>query len=151
MTGQKLSEETVKLLKECDAGIKIAVRSLDEVLDTVQDVRFKKALKESKDDHQEIEAEILRLLSKMNQEGKDPSPMAKAMSWTKINFKIMTDQSDRTISEIIAEGCEMGIKTLEKLKAEYDKADQEAIEIADKIISLENGLKIRLKEHLSKD
>lgn len=148
MIGEKLSESTLKFLRECDAGVKMAIRSLDEVLDTVQNIQLKKLLKDSKKEHEKIESEIIRLLSKINKDEKEPSPMAKAMSWTKINFKIMMDKSDKTISDIISEGCEMGVKTLEKLKNEYNKANKEVLDIADRIILLENELKARLKGYL---
>ena len=35
MIAEKVTVDTVELLKECDAGVKTAVKSLDEVLDVV--------------------------------------------------------------------------------------------------------------------
>ena len=46
--------DTVKLLKECDAGTKMAVTSIDEVMDKVTDDKLKGLLQESKEHHKEL-------------------------------------------------------------------------------------------------
>ena len=145
---ERVNADTVELIKECDAGVKTAVKSIDEVLDTVVDNEMKKMLIENKKDHEKIQNEIDKLLDKYNKEGKEPSPMAKAMSWTKINIKIMTDKSDKTVADLITEGCNMGIKTLNKYKNTYGKADTEAVSIADKLIQLEEQLAFKLRRFL---
>ena len=142
---ERVNADTVELIKECDAGVKTAVKSIDEVLDTVVDNEMKKMLVENKKDHEKIQNEIDKLLDKYNKEGKEPSPMAKAMSWTKINIKIMTDKSDKTVADLITEGCNMGIKTLNKYKNRYGKADKEAVSIDDKLIQLEEQLAFKLR------
>ena len=145
---ERVNADTVELIKECDAGVKTAVKSIDEVLDTVVDNEMKKMLVENKKDHEKIQNEIDKLLDKYNKEGKEPSPMAKAMSWTKINIKIMTDKSDKTVADLITEGCNMGIKTLNKYKNQYEKADKVAVSIADKLIQLEEQLAFKLRRFL---
>ena len=145
---ERVNADTVELIKECDAGVKTAVKSIDEVLDTVLDNNMKKMLIENKKDHEKIQNEIDKLLDKYNKEGKEPSPIAKAMSWTKINIKIMTDKSDETVADLITEGCNMGIKTLNKYKNQYEKADKEAVGIADKLIQLEEQLAFKLRQFL---
>ena len=50
--------DTVKLLKECDAGTKMAVSSIDDVLDKVTDDALKGLLQESKNHHKELERKI---------------------------------------------------------------------------------------------
>ena len=46
--------DTVNLLKECDAGTKMAVSSIDDVLDKVTDDALKGLLQESKNHHKEL-------------------------------------------------------------------------------------------------
>ena len=145
---ERVNADTIELIKECDAGVKTAVKSIDEVLDTVVDNEMKKMLVENKKDHEKIQNEIDKLLDKYNKEGKEPSPMAKAMSWTKINIKIMTDKSDKTVADLITEGCNMGIKTLNKYKNRYETADKEAVNIAEKLIQLEEQLAFKLRQFL---
>ena len=42
------NKDTIHLLKECDAGSKMAVSSIDDVLDNVSDSNMKNILQESK-------------------------------------------------------------------------------------------------------
>ena len=79
--------DTIKLLQECDAGTKMGVSSIDEVLEKVKDEKLKKLLSESKAHHEKLEEDIEHLLEQMDAEEKDPNPMAKGMSWIKTNMK----------------------------------------------------------------
>ena len=55
--------DTIKLLKECDAGSKMAVTSLDEILEKVENVNLKKLLMETKGHHEKLGNEIHTLLN----------------------------------------------------------------------------------------
>lgn len=148
MIAEKVTVDTVELLKECDAGVKTAVKSLDEVLDVVENKELKELLEKNKAEHEKTGLLIDSLLAKCNKEGKDPSPMAQVMAWTKINMKIMADKNDKTIADLITDGCGMGIKSLCKYKNEYEHADKEAVDIAEKLIKLEDDLVYKLRRYL---
>ena len=79
-------EDTEKMLKECDAGTKTAVNSIKEVLDNVKSEELLKLLTTSLSEHEDIGNEIADSLREMGGHGKDPNPMARVMSWMKINF-----------------------------------------------------------------
>ena len=72
-----IDSDTIRLLRECDAGIKMGVASIDEVLDYVHDETFRKYLTNCKDEHNNLKEEIQSLLEKYQDEGKEPNPMAK--------------------------------------------------------------------------
>jgi len=148
MLTENKTNDTIKLIKECDAGVKMAISSLDEVLDVIENTQLKQIILDSKNKHRELEAEIDVLLSKKREDEKEPSPIAKAMSWTKMNMKIMANNSDKTIADLITDGCDMGIKTLTRFKNEYNNADNEAVNLTDKLISLEKELEEQLKKYL---
>ena len=69
--------DTIHLLEECDAGTKMAVASIDEVMDKVTDEKLKGLLQESKNHHKELEQKIIEQLKAHKAEGKEPNPMAK--------------------------------------------------------------------------
>jgi len=106
--------DTINLLKECDSGTKMAVSSIDEVIDKVCDSKLKQLLSESRNHHEKLGNEIHTLLIEHNSEEKEPSPMAKGMSWLKTNVKIGMDESDASIADLLTDGCNMGIKSLNK-------------------------------------
>lgn len=140
--------DTIYLLMECDAGAKMAVSSIDEVLEKIEDSKLKELLKESKSHHEKLCDEIHTLLDQHGSPEKEPSPMAKGMSWLKTNMKLSMDESDATIADLITDGCNMGIKSLHKYENEYAQADHTAKSICKKLISIEEQLCKELKGYL---
>lgn len=142
------NQDTVKLLKECDAGTKMAVSSIDEVLEKVVDARLKDLLAESRNHHKELEQEIDALLKKYREEEKEPNPMAKGMSWMKTNIKLTMDNRDATVADLLTDGCDMGIKSLHKYLNKYQAADTQSRNICNKLIDIEEQLETNLRKYL---
>ena len=140
--------DTVRLLKECDAGTKMGVSSIDEVLEKVCDSKMKELLQKSKSHHEELENDICSMLEKHNAAEKDPSPMAKGMSWMKTNMKLAMDNSDATVADLITDGCNMGVKTLNRYLNQYKAADEESKAICGKLIEIEEKLGKDLRRYL---
>ena len=140
--------DTVKLLKECDAGSKMAVASIDDVLDRVTSSELKGLLQESKNHHEKLGNEIHSLLNEHGKAEKDPNPMAKGMSWMKTNMKMSWDGSDSTIADLITDGCNMGVKTLNRYLNQYQAADEKSKAICGKLISIEEQLCKDLRSYL---
>lgn len=146
--GKMETTDTVKLLKECDAGTKMAVSSIDEVLESISSSELKQLLQESKDHHEKLENEICAQLDKYGAGQKDPNPIAKGMSWMKTNMKMSMDNSDSTVADLITDGCNMGVKTLNKYLNQYEAADHTSKDICNRLISIEESLCKELKEYL---
>lgn len=131
------SNDTIESLKECDSGTKMAVSSIDEVLDKVSDEKFKNMLVTFKDKHTVLGNEIHELLSSCNEEDKEPNPVAKGMSWIKTNIMMSMKDSDKTVADIITDGCNMGIKSLNRYLNQYLAADGNSRKICNELISIE--------------
>ena len=142
------SSDTVRLLRECDAGTKMAVTSIDEILEKVQDEKLKDLLQKSKGHHKDLEADIHDKLERYDAEEKEPNPMAKGMSWMKTNVKLGLNESDATIADLLTDGCDMGIKSLYKYLNQYKAADKEAKDICEKLIGIEEELERDLRNYL---
>ena len=140
--------DTIKLLQECDAGIKMAIASIDEVLEKICNVDMKQLLEESKKHHEKLKTDIHFLLESYRSEEKDPNPIAKGMSWVKTNMKMSMDYSDKTVADLITDGCNMGIKSLNKYLNQYNMADTSSKEICIKLISIEEQLCKELRKYL---
>lgn len=143
-----IEQDTVKLLRECDAGIKMGTTSIEDVLDYVHDDTFRKYLTDCKNEHTKLKEEIQTLLDKYNDEGKDPNPMAKGMSWMKTNVKLIMDESDKTIADLITDGCNMGVKSLSRYLNQYKAADEKSKDITKRLINLEEKLAIDIRSFL---
>ncbi|MBD5455476.1 MAG: hypothetical protein HDR23_03190 [Lachnospiraceae bacterium] len=143
-----IESDTIKLLRECDAGIKMGVASIDEVLDYVHDETFAKYLSDCKDEHNKLKKEIQVLLDQYHDEGKEPNPMAKSMSWIKTNVKLVMDESDETIADLMTEGCNMGVKSLNKYLNQYKAADEKTKDITKRLINVEERLVVDIRPYL---
>ena len=143
-----IESDTIKLLRECDAGIKMGVSSLDEVLDYVHDEKLEEALKEYREEHNELQSEILTLLEKYQDDGKEPNPIAKSMSWVKTTAKLVMDESDHTIADLVTDGCNMGVKSLNRYLNQYKAADEKTKNITKKLIRLEEKLSAEVQKFL---
>ncbi|HBA93955.1 MAG TPA: hypothetical protein DCZ02_04995 [Ruminococcaceae bacterium] len=140
--------DTVKLLKECDAGIKMGVSSIDDVIDNVENTDFKNLLHDSKNQHEKLKDEILVLLNEHNDDGKNPNPMAKSMSWIKTNVKMAVDCDDNTIADLITDGCNMGVKSLSKYLNQYKSADNKSRDITERLVQIEDRLATDIRQYL---
>ena len=140
--------DTVKLLRECDAGVKMGVASIDEVLDHVESRGLKQNLATCKQAHQELNTEIQALLSKYQDDGKNPNPMAKSMSWMKTNVMLGMNESDQTIAALMTDGCNMGVKSLNKYLNQYEAADEVSKDITKRLINLEEQLVHQIRPYL---
>lgn len=143
-----LNQDTINLLKECDAGTKTAVSSLKEVLDNVKSKDLLAVLSDSIQEHESIIQDIKEYLSEISSDGKDPNPVAKMMSWMKINMKMTMEESDKTIASLMIDGCNMGIKQLTGYINQYTEADQKAVRLAQRLIKAEEKLSDELKKYL---
>ncbi|MBQ7800625.1 MAG: hypothetical protein IJ370_09035 [Oscillospiraceae bacterium] len=143
-----IEQDTIKLLRECDAGIKMGVASIEDVIDDVKSEDFKKMLEKSIGHHQQLQDEIQILLDEYHDDGKNPNPIAKGMSYVKTNLKMAVDPSDSTIADLMTDGCNMGIKSLTKYLNEYEAADKKSKDLAKKVIGLEESLAQDMKEYL---
>lgn len=143
-----IEQDTIKMLRECDAGVKMGISSIDEVLDTVEDETFLRQLMDCKNDHIKLKEEIQALLHQYHDEGKDPAPMAKGMSWIKTNVSLMVDESDKKVADLITDGCNMGVKSLSRYLNQYEAADETSKDIAKRLIALEENLAVEIRPFL---
>ena len=81
-------------------------------------------------------------------EGKDPNPIAKGMSWMKTNMKLSMDDSDHVIADLMTDGCNMGVKSLSKYLNQYKAADETSKDITKRLIKLEAQLVEDIRQYL---
>ena len=84
-----ISQDTVELLKECDAGCKMAIDSMEQISKYVSDDKLKTIIQKYNGAHIKMEEDIHRLLNTIGEEDKEPNPIAKASSWIQSEVKMM--------------------------------------------------------------
>ena len=143
-----IEQDTVRLLRECDAGVQMGISSIDDVLPHVHDSGFQHCLNECKREHEVLDREIQTQLDKYHDDGKNPNPIAKGMSWVKTNVKLGLEESDHTVADLMTDGCNMGVKSLNKYLNQYQAADEVSKDIAKRLIHLEETLAGDIRQFL---
>jgi len=59
-----IEQDTIKLLRECDAGVKMGVASIKDVLDQVKDPGLRQRLDRCQEEHQTLDRELQKLLAR---------------------------------------------------------------------------------------
>lgn len=140
-----VEQDTIKLLRECDAGVKMGISSIEEVLDNVSQSELEKLLTDCKNEHEKLDGEIQQLLDKYKDEGKEPATFVKGMSWMKTNVMLAVNESDQTIADLMTDGCNMGVKSLNKYLNKYKAADEVSKDITKRLINLEEKLAVDIR------
>ena len=143
-----IEQDTIELLKECDAGVKMGASSIGDVIEYVADEKLKACLEKCREEHLVIEKEIEKHLARFNDEGKEPAVIAKSMSWMKTNIMLTINESDETIADLMTDGCNMGVKSLNKYLNKYVSADEFSKDIAKRLINLEEKLAVDIRSYL---
>ena len=141
-------KDTVRLLRECDAGVKMGVASIDDVLKYVSSDELRQLLEKCKSEHKVLEREIDVYLAECGDDGKSPSPIAKGMSWIKTNVKLGMHEDDKTVADLMTDGCDMGVKSLSRYLNQYEAADERAKDIAKRLIAIEDEMGTNLRGYL---
>ena len=140
--------DTVRLLRECDAGVKMGIDSIEDVLKHVKSDDMRQMLKGCRDEHEKLGREIDIYLAECGDDGKSPNPIAKGMSWIKTNVKLGMHEDDKTSADLMTDGCDMGVKSLSRYLNEYTAADERAKDIAKRLIAIEDELGTNLRGYL---
>lgn len=143
-----IEQDTIRLLRECDAGVKMGTTSIVEVINHVDSSEFRSLLDKCREEHLKLDGEIDELLKKYGDEGKDPNLMAKGMSWLKTNIMLDMKDKDSTVADLMTDGCNMGVKSLNRYLNKYKAADEISKDIAKRLINLEEELTINIRKFL---
>ena len=143
-----IEQDTIRLLRECDAGIQMGVSAIDDVLERVQAPDMYRRLSAYKRAHESLKTEINGMLADCHDDGKAPNPLAQGMSWLKTNAAMAMNGSDQTIASLMTDGCNMGVKSLGRYLNQYEAASEDSKDITKRLIGLEQKLSDDLREYL---
>lgn len=143
-----VEQDTIKLLRECDSGIKMGISALEEVMGYAHSSDMRKYLQDSTEENQKLQNDLQKVLADYHDNGKEPNPIASGMSWIKTNFKLKMDESDSTIAELMTDGCNMGIKSLSRYLNQYAAADERSKDLTKRLIKAEEKLSQNMRHFL---
>lgn len=143
-----MNEDTICLLKECNAGCKMATNSMEQVLQYVENNDLYRLIDKYNEPHIKIGEECTKLLEQANKDEKDPSSMAKAFSWLSTEMKLMMDDDSNRIAKLMIDGCNMGIQSLSEYLNKYKKASDESQYLTRHLVQIEQNFMDELRAFL---
>ncbi len=143
-----VEKDTIKLLRECDAGIKMGVSAINDVMGYVRNDQLRSSLNKSMGENRQIAHDLQKVLADYNDKGKEPNPMAKEMSHIKTNMRLKMHRADSTIADLITDGCNMGIKSINRYMNQYKAADERSKDLAQRLVGTEERLAFEIRQFL---
>lgn len=132
-----MNEDSINLLKECNAGCKSATSSMEQVMEYVKDQKLLSLIKEYNDKHIKIGDRCHVLLNEVNESEKDPNKLAMTMAEMGTGIKLTVDDSVHKIASVLIDGCNMGIKSLSGYLNKYCAADENSTNLTHLLVNLE--------------
>ncbi len=143
-----IEHDTVRLLRECDAGIKMGISSIDDVSGHVDNRHLSSLLGTCRREHEKLQCQIQTLLGKYQDQGKNPNIMARSMSKMKTTMKLGMNDTDAAVASLMTDGCNMGVKSLNRYLNQYEAADEVSKDITKRLIHLEAQLAVDMRPYL---
>lgn len=143
-----IEKDTVRLLRECNAGIEMGISSIADVLGAVKSEKLRALLTDSRREHEELRNEVTGALDRFHDSGKEPNPVAKGMATMKTGMRLAVNESDSAIADLMTDGCNMGVKSLHRYLNQYKAADSDSKRIAKRLVNIEERLAVDLRTFL---
>ena len=139
---KKIEPDTVRLLRECDAGARMGFDSISDVIGRAENRQLYGTLDACRGEHEQLSREIRAALDSFGDEGKEPPMMAKSMSWMKTQAEMAFSKNDpdSAIADLMTDGCNMGVKSLSRYLNQYKAADERSKDIAKRLVGCEEKL-----------
>ncbi len=145
---EKVTHDTVELLKECSNGVWMGVKSIEDVEDRIQSPRMRSQLTACRQKHERLGSQINDMLTELGEKPGEANPVARGMAWVKTNVKMALEMSDQAAAELLTDGCNMGAKSLTEYLNRYENAQPMAKEYARELIKLEGRTVQELRDYL---
>lgn len=143
-----MNNDTVNLLKECNAGCKSATNSMEQVMEYVKNEKLRALIDRYNDSHIKIGDECHDILNSLGEQEKDPQKISAMMAKVGTDMKLMMENTTHKVADLLVDGCNMGIKSLCRYINQYTTADETSIKLAKKLVSLEKDFMNELLEYL---
>lgn len=143
-----MNNDTVNLLKECNAGCKSATNSMEQVMEYVKNEKLRALIDRYNDSHIKIGDECHDILNSLGEQEKDPQKISAMMAKVGTDMKLMMENTTHKVADLLVDGCNMGIKSLCGYINQYTTADETSIKLAKKLVSLEKDFMNELLEYL---
>lgn len=149
MTNKEKNKINKDILDEVNKGCTMGMDAIKDILEKVEDPKFKETLEEEHDKYKEIHQRIeVQYEEYSDNEPTETNAFNKAMTAMMTEMKLMTDHSDSKIAELLLQGTNMGIIEGRKLLNNKKEIDKEVESILKDFIKMQEESVEIYKEYL---
>ena len=84
-----MEEQTLHILNECSSGCKMAIHSMQQVLEYVENEKLEQGIMAAERKHKEIAARTAKALTCYGEKGKKPGAAAETFAWLTTEMKML--------------------------------------------------------------
>ena len=143
-----MEEQTLQILNECSSGCKMAIHSMEQILEYVKNEKLERVIGRAIEKHKEIAERTAKALTSYGEQGKKPGVAAETFAWLTTEMKMMIRDDSAQIAKIMTNGCNMGIQSIMEVWNDSPEADRESKDIARALVKAEEDFADELKVFL---
>lgn len=143
-----IDASTRELLGEVSVGCRMAVTSMNQIMEHTDDAALLKMVNKYKMRHEELESDASDLLRKAGETPPEIPAAGSAFSWISAEVKLAWNNDTQEAAKLLMDGCNMGIQAIGGYLNDYPGASQTSKELASQLISLEEEFMRELKAYL---
>jgi len=140
--------ENIEMLNYIYQNAEMGKTTIDQILKEVEELQFRDVLKEQLKDYQYVVNKCDTLLIESGKLPKGIDAMPKIMSYIKIKFDTLKDDTPSHIAEMIINGSTMGITEITKNLNKYNQVDNSTKDLASRLLKIEQDNIEALKPYL---
>ena len=138
----------IEMLNYIYQNAEMGKTTIEQILKEVKDLDFRDVLREQLKDYEYV---IEKCDTLLNEEGKSPKGIditPKIMSYFKIKFDTLKDDTPSHIAEMMINGSTMGITDITKNLNNYNNIDNSTKDLASRLLKIEQDNIEVLKQYL---
>lgn len=143
-----MNKDDLLILDELNKGCSMGINSLSTILEKAENDNFKKLIFNLINIYNEMSNDINSLKKiETDKEAKDTSPISKAITWSGIQMRTITDSSDSKLAELTMQGLNMGIIEGRKF-LNQEKINENVLEILNRYVDVQEEYVEEFKKYL---
>jgi hypothetical protein len=137
-----------ELLNYIYQNSQMGTKTIEQLLNIVEDETFKKQLQSQYDEYKQIHETARNMLNSHGYDEKGIGAFEKIRAYLMINMQTLTDKSASHIAEMMIIGSNMGVIDAIKNIKKYNDAEEDIVQLMDKLKKFEENNIHTLKEYL---
>jgi hypothetical protein len=138
----------VELLNYIHQNSEMGQDTIKQLVGISKDEEYKKMLQSQLEEYKMIYDTTDRKIKELSKEAKDINVFSKASTYVMVNLNTLMNKTPSHISEMLIQGSTMGIIDITKKIKEYPNANKEILDLANKLLKLEQNNVEECKKYL---